>query len=483
MRNSGLTLSGWTPIDLKLSLGLSLGFAAIVMWGSPAIDAACVILLLVSLLGSAHFALAIVLCMLVRILNPTLAMPSENANLIFWLTLLLGLIRNYPQIVGAKYVKQIWPIWVLVFWALISSLITSPYIYISLLKLLSFTIGTTLLIAIFQSISEKSYLKFSRQLVTIYVFVALVSMPLIFIPKIGFALNQEGFQGILNQPQTLGIFLAPPLAFLLTRIFETRKLEIPPLLACVALLIEIYETGARTALLATLLSCGIAALIGLTRNTKYKVKISITKLFLTASLTIAALGTAFTYSEPFRENVYKFIFKREETKSINVAFLESRGALVQEQLERFKESPIVGNGFGIYAGKNPTKRAANTNGLLLSAPVEKGFIFTAVLEEMGIVGAIFFTFSISYLIWQASRAYSVAFVAMFLACLLVNFGEAVFFSLGGIGIYFWVLIAYILGTMRRAKRYNTLTVQDTTLCAHLPQHTSMSQSSRNTPTL
>jgi hypothetical protein len=80
-------------------------------------------------------------------------------------------------------------------------------------------------------------------------------------------------------------------------------------------------------------------------------------------------------------------------------------------------------------------------GIPLSAPVEKGFLPTAVLEETGIFGAV----ALLYVLWSlgksAWRSPSLPLVAAFFTCLFVNFGEENLLSPSGIGFYLWTLIA------------------------------------------
>lgn len=79
-------------------------------------------------------------------------------------------------------------------------------------------------------------------------------------------------------------------------------------------------------------------------------------------------------------------------------------------------------------------------GIPISAPVEKGFIPTSILEETGIFGALAFYAFIISLAAEAMRRKDPGWAGLFFGCLYINVGEAVIFSVGGIGLFYWLLI-------------------------------------------
>jgi hypothetical protein len=81
-------------------------------------------------------------------------------------------------------------------------------------------------------------------------------------------------------------------------------------------------------------------------------------------------------------------------------------------------------------------------GLPVGASVEKGFMPSAVLEETGITGAVLVIGLLLALFRPIVRNGSISLFWMALVCLFVNFGEMVFFSVGGLGMLFWVLMAF-----------------------------------------
>jgi hypothetical protein len=114
----------------------------------------------------------------------------------------------------------------------------------------------------------------------------------------------------------------------------------------------------------------------------------------------------------------------------------------------FLNSPWLGNGFGVYPdGKFPSG-VVMFAGIPISAPIEKGFLPTAILEEGGIVGAACLALLIAWIGRRAWRAQDLRWRAMFVACLGVNIGECVFLSPGGIGILNWLLMGVCVSACR-----------------------------------
>ncbi len=98
-------------------------------------------------------------------------------------------------------------------------------------------------------------------------------------------------------------------------------------------------------------------------------------------------------------------------------------------------------------------------GIPISAPVEKGFLPAAILEEVGIVGTIFFIYLIFILTKLVVRSKNIHICCLYFSCLFINIGEAVFFSIGGIGIFFMLLIAMTTQSNRIYKRKQKLVQQ------------------------
>ena len=79
-------------------------------------------------------------------------------------------------------------------------------------------------------------------------------------------------------------------------------------------------------------------------------------------------------------------------------------------------------------------------GLPLSALVEKGVMPVAVVEELGVFGALVVLGWLLVLLRRGARA-GVQQFAVLITLVLVNFGESMFFSVGGMGMLLLILLA------------------------------------------
>jgi O-antigen ligase len=140
--------------------------------------------------------------------------------------------------------------------------------------------------------------------------------------------------------------------------------------------------------------------------------------------------------------VTDFAFKDTEKGQRNVyrAYYASRGGGVESQWRNFLARPWTGNGFGVYPdGKFPSG-VYEFAGIPISAPIEKGFLPSAILEEGGLLGASSLALLILWLGRSAWRARDLRWRALYVACLGVNVGECVLLSPGGIGLIIWLLL-------------------------------------------
>lgn len=122
--------------------------------------------------------------------------------------------------------------------------------------------------------------------------------------------------------------------------------------------------------------------------------------------------------------------------------LASRQGLIDLSWKNFQERPLTGIGFQVA-----TNDAFIKNATWLTAPAEKGFLVTAVLEEGGIIGATAFVIFLVCFFGELAAARNVPGIAMLAAFLTSNMAEVTFFSPGGSGAFGWLMIgaAMILG--------------------------------------
>ncbi|XZE55526.1 O-antigen ligase family protein [Planctomycetaceae bacterium SH139] len=156
----------------------------------------------------------------------------------------------------------------------------------------------------------------------------------------------------------------------------------------------------------------------------------------------------------YAQRLASYISKTKEVDgfgSLRVeTILESRIEKYEAGWGNFKENPITGIGFGTASGAQFARNAS-----MFSAPIEKGFIGIAVLEETGIVGAIFFLCFVGTFLRVLYQQQNYVGFALLATYLVVNCGETMFFSFGGHGAFGWavVMCGIVLGARPVSQNY------------------------------
>lgn len=115
--------------------------------------------------------------------------------------------------------------------------------------------------------------------------------------------------------------------------------------------------------------------------------------------------------------------------------LASRQGLIDLSMKNFREHPLTGIGFQVG-----THESFIRNATWFTAPAEKGFLISAVLEEGGILGAIAWLIFLLALYGEFVASRNVAAVAIMTAFLTVNMAEVSIFSPGGSGAFGWMMV-------------------------------------------
>jgi hypothetical protein len=155
-----------------------------------------------------------------------------------------------------------------------------------------------------------------------------------------------------------------------------------------------------------------------------------------------------------QEELQAVVLKGDEGKDLATAFESSRGSGMVQQWRNFLDAPLTGHGFGVYrygvrGGEEHVKRFL---GIPISASAEKGVAFTSVLEEVGLFGGILFYGLLIAIVAAMARGPSIGALAMVVCCIAVNFGEAIIFATGGMGLFMWLLIGFGLARARTPHR-------------------------------
>lgn len=317
------------------------------------------------------------------------------------------------------------------------AVLSSQNITISGLKFISFFYGILCLHFSFEySCKDKTYW---TNWIQSFFLVVLISSYLILFTELGFLRNGRGFQGIFNHPQVMGV-MGGIMAVWFLFYKQTSGKIFPLFLAFMALLL-VFISLARIGLLVILGGWIIQWISIVIKKKSFNLNHSLIS-FLIIGLIIFVIVLIFW--EDSWIWLRRFFLKRTIELSIVESFLESRGRLIASSFSSFKEFPFtgIGMGVGIYSDS-----AQTIMGIPTSSPVEKGFMPTAILEEFGILGTLTTIIFLIILI----KSISLEFKLLFWSTLLINFGEYIFFSMGGLGLIQWILIIYCINYSMELK--------------------------------
>ena len=333
----------------------------------------------------------------------------------------------------------------------VHSLIVSPMVDVSLLKVISWTLTVAAVISAWAGLTEEERERLSRGIFLGLFLVMLVSLPLVIFP-VGYLFNGTGFQGVLNQPQVFGATMAILGAWSAARMIGDRSpswLVIGLVVACLAMILMSEARIAGVSIVLGLFAAVFTVSAGGRRSIKFSFPgLRSKKVMLVAALAVGGLGLAAGKAESLATH---FISKsgRAEATSLLAAYQGSRGGLIGEMWQNIKEKPFTGIGFGIASDVHEMNVQRDPLlGLPLGAPIEKGVLPVAVLEEVGLFGL---GFVVAWL-WSFLRYWirgGVVPVSVGLTILLLNMGEATLFSPGGMGLLSLILIGWVVACGQR----------------------------------
>jgi hypothetical protein len=404
----------------------------------------CIALALISRVGAMQ---ALTIGTLVNYANPAIIKLGSGDGILLRVVLIVAAVRVLPTMKGSD-LRLLWPIWLFGITLAITSTIVSPALAVSLMKVVTFTLAASVTLVAVNGISPAQLQKLQTWFITVCLTVIALSALTLAKPGLGAGAN-GGLQGLLDQPQALGIFIAPFAAWSTIGVLLMRKrasrIEV---LIAIGAVVLVFLTRARTATVAVALALSVVLVSRfLERRSGLQAKLG--RPLLVLAVLGAGLATyAFTTGK-LTSFIVDFAYKgdRQQYRDLGEAFYATRGGIFQ-QWANFLNSPVIGHGFGVYAdGVFPTG-VVEFHGIPISAPTEKGFLPTAILEEGGVVGGLLLTLMIAWLAMYTWRNSDLRWRAMFVACLGVNFGECVFLAPGGIGMLDWICLAMALSGYR-----------------------------------
>lgn len=413
-----------------------------------AVLAGCICLALVSPLRAIQ---ALTVATLVAYGNPAIIKAGTAESVLVRLVLLAAVLRMLPTIRGSD-LRILWPVWLFSVVEALTSLQTSPAVDISMLKVLEFICGITAVLIAYNHVKPSQLAGLQRWMITVGLTVIGLSALTLLKPSIGLG-GDQGLQGILNQPQALGIFMAPFAAWaiagtLLMRRSATR-LE---LWMAIVLVVLIVLSKARTAGFGA--GFGVIVVVATRALGRRRAgQATLGRPILICLLACIGLAGFAAATGGLSKIVDNYLYKGTEgqVNNLNQAFYNSRGGGALEEWNDFLAKPLFGNGFGVYPDGHFPSGVTRVDGIPISAPIEKGFLPTAILQEGGAVGGALLLLIIGLLCVRTWRNTDLRWRAMFVACLGINVGECVFMSPGGIGIFDWLLLSLAMFSYRTTQ--------------------------------
>lgn len=414
-----------------------LAVIVIAFWiGSPLAQVICACLAVYALRGARESLEAL------SLLSFMLLIGGGDLSILRWVVLFAAFGRTLWDgvLMDAPWPRFLGPLLIFFATILVFSLLSSQLPVVSAFKLISFTIGVgTVFTAFRRTWHLRDY--WLAWFFTLSVFIVLASAPLAGM-SLGYT-RGAGFQGILSHPQTFGPVCAVIASFLTGLcLFHHNRSKLVIFSAVVAWA-GLFGSQSRTALLAAVLGLFVATGVGIFKTQTWQVQIRrvATSLGTMAAVVIGIVFAVIFWSD-VQGAVVKFLLKDDAQGSVAASLEDSRGELIQRSMDNFYTAPITGIGLGIPSDASYARVQTGAFGMPVGASVEKGFMPSAVLEETGVVGAILVLLMLVALVRPVIRSAPLPIFWMLLTSILINFGEMVFFSVGGMGFHFWIIMAF-----------------------------------------
>ncbi len=253
-------------------------------------------------------------------------------------------------------------------------------------------------------------------------------------------------QGITRHPQYYATLLSPLIALSVIRYlkgFREKKQTAMSLFLLFFGMVQLFYTYSRTGMFSSFLAVAVTIVIMMYRERQrsifLKVLLILTLLLIPVLMKYDELTQAVSLimtKEIKHEDAFDYSPEQFGIEDV----VETRQGLIDFSYENFQEHPIVGIGFGVPSEIAYLKIASDDLfNIPLSAPIEKGNIFSTVLEENGLIGFFFF---LIFLFTLLRRIFSADYpdIALMVSAFLVNMGEMAFFSTNGPGPYIWLMM-------------------------------------------
>lgn len=322
------------------------------------------------------------------------------------------------------------------------SLFFSEVVDVSLLKALSWAVVASTLLSAWGSLSAQEVTRLERRVFGGLAAVVLLSVPLLALP-VGFLRNGSGFQGLLNHPQAFGVVAGLLGTWAAARVLGQPRPSWRMVAVAGVCVVLVILSEARTAGLGMAVGLAVAVLSApVIAGRPIRVMFPGLRSRRIHAVLALALVLGLVAWPMITERVGGYLTKRSGAQSLAQAYDTSRGASIDDMLLNVRSRPIQGIGFGVAS--SPSEMIVVREGTLRlpsSASVEKGVSPLAILEELGLFGFI----AVSIWLWMMVRRSArngIESLAIIAAILVMNLGESVFFSPGGLGMLVLVLLSW-----------------------------------------
>lgn len=445
------------PYRIARTATLLLGFMLLNKLGAAGTMAFFVILSLMVLRSPRAAFQAIALCGLALMINTAFVPKSTIWTLgrlvIPALAMVRFLIDLITMRVSGRGLVTYGALLVYILAMAVCSIMSGWYTQIALLKLLNFWICMTA-IWIGTMVLRERRIDISEWFVSLIVATAVIGLLALVVGESanfvrGDRLIDSMFVGAFVHPNIHGLFASLFFTFLssvaLFAPYRHRWILAPWIGVW---LLFMAWSASRTAFVASALGLGVLAIYSRPFRSRSGRRLtnSVSRTVIITSAVISGIALVaidLSTGGTISRRLVQFVNKNEQLDEITAAtVLSSRQALINMSWSNFLENPVFGIGFQVAKTQEFIESAT-----LFTAPAEKGFLPTAVLEEGGAIGTITFIIFLTILVTSMGRERNVSALAAIAALLGGNLTEVSLFSPGGAGLLGWTMVgaASILG--------------------------------------
>jgi hypothetical protein len=386
---------------------------------------------------------ALVLATWIKLRNPYFFENDSFTVMSGWLPILAGVARAALHPAGMLHSRVV--LWVGLFAAVAAGrLLAAPVLLsVAIPKLLIVSGGLVAMLMLVDAANragEPAGHRTGHDVIEgVYLAATYVSLPLLLIPAIGFLRNSTGFQGVTSQPQGFAVLYAPLVAYYVMRTIETGSLSLLRWVAMsVGAALLVYSLS-RTGVGACLIGLSLGLLVWWRARAAHGFGLWFWLGAGAAAMVLAGVG--YLFRGEILAAVSAFLLKGVEGDLNAETLVTTRTVVVLAGWANFMSYPFFGIGFGIPTVPELLEVTTSSSfGVALSAPFEKGNGFVQVLEETGLVGAALLVAFLVSLARGSGLMRNASAMALVVAALATNLGEATIYSLGGIGLAQWAYV-------------------------------------------